>query len=300
MRRRRWALAGLALGQLVWAGNNILARSSVGEIPPIALSFWRWAIACAVLLPFGLPYVRREWPLLRRHAGALLALSATAVATFNTLMYLAAHTTTAINITLINQSLPIATLPIAWLVLRHRPVRRQLAGITLGLCGTLLIVTHASWEVLRHARAAPGDLLMVMAVLSWAVYSVLLKRFALAVHPVTLITATITLAIPMLLPLYLWEFAQQGGFALTPGNVGTVLYVAIGPSILSFLLWNHGVAVLGPNDAALSNYLHPLFVITLAIPLLGEGLHAYHYAGGLLVMGGVYLALTARRSAAVR
>ncbi len=292
--RAYWPLAGLALAQLLWAGNSILARGTVGEVPPVALSFWRWAVAAAVLLPFVAGRLRAEWPQLLAHAREIALLSLLGVAAFNTLHYIAAQTTTAINVTLINQTLPIATLPLAWWLLGQRPTGRQTLGAALALCGALLIVSRGSLATLTGLGFVPGDLLMVLAVVLWGVYTVLFRRFAIAIDPLALLAATIVLALPVLFPLYLAELVLAGGFHVTPGNLAVIAYIATGPSIAAFLLWNHGVRTVGPNGAAVTNYLHPLFVISLAIPVLGERLVAYHYAGGGLVLAGVALALSGR------
>ena len=111
------AYIGLTLTPLFWAGNAVVARSVVDTIPPLSLSFWRWVIALAILMPFGLPAVRRQWPIIVDRWPSMLALAAFSVSAFNTLLYLSAQTTTALNITLVNSTIPIMVALMAWLIL---------------------------------------------------------------------------------------------------------------------------------------------------------------------------------------
>jgi drug/metabolite transporter (DMT)-like permease len=284
-------VAGLVLVQLMWAGNNIIARAVVGEIPPFALTFWRWFTACMLVLPFGWPHVRRDWPTIRQNRARLTLLSLLGVGTFNLLQYSAAQTTTAINMTLIHQALPIATIFMAWCLARERPARAHLVGVTVAFAGTLIVVGRGSWHTLWSARFVPGDLLMLIAIALFAAYSVLLKIYALRLHPLALQTVLIAITVPLLAPFYAWEYARGGPFAADAVAILAILYVGIGPSVICYLLWNRAVERLGPAATAASNYLNPVFVVTLAVPLLGERMEYFHWIGGALIIGGVAHAL---------
>jgi drug/metabolite transporter (DMT)-like permease len=285
------ACAGLALGQLFWAGNNIVARAMVGEIPPIAMQFWRWVIALLILVPLSRNYLRRDWPVLRGSLPRIFVLAITSITTYNTLLYIAAQTTTAINLTLVGQTLPVVTVALAWPMLRHVPTAREIGAMVLGFAGLVVIMTHASLETLLALTLNEGDSLMLLATVSWAVYSILLKRYALAVHPLSLLTVMVILSVPLISPFYLIEVSDVGGFTLDATSVSVFLYLGVFPSIFSMLLWNYGVAATGPYTAAMFGYFHPLFTVLLALPLLGERLYGFHFAGGALVLTGVYLAV---------
>lgn len=289
-RRLLLAYAGLVLTNLFWAGNAVVARGVAGEIPPFALAFWRWTGALLILLPLGLPHLHRGRAVIRRHWRALLGLGALSVAGFNTLLYLAAQTTTATNIGLVNSTIPLAVALAAWLLLRQRPTPRQLVGLAIAAAGVAVIVARGDWLVLRTLAIHPGDLWMIAAVVVWGLYSVLLRLWPVPLHPLGFLTATVTVGACLLLPLYLWELASVGGFGFGAGHLPVFGYLALFPSVLAFLFWNHGVAVAGPRTASLFIYLLPVFAAVLASLFLGEQLHVYHAAGGLLIVAGLYQA----------
>ncbi|MBA1146018.1 DMT family transporter [Ectothiorhodospiraceae bacterium WFHF3C12] len=289
-RTRLLGYAGLVLTALFWAGNAVVARGTAGEIPPLALSFWRWMIALALLAPFGIPRLARQWPVVRARWPALLALATLSVGAFNTLLYLAAQSTGAINITLVNATIPIVVALFAWGLLGEAVSRLQALGIAAALTGMLTIVARGDPDVLLAVDINAGDGIMVAAVFVWGGYSVLLRRTAPALHPIALLTALVLLGLPVILPFYLWELAATGGFDLRAEMLPAFVYVGIFPSVLAYLFWNHGVQTIGPTRSAVFIYLLPVFASILAVAFLGEALHPYHAGGGLLILVGLYLA----------
>lgn len=283
------AYLGLALSALFWAGNAVFARASVGLIPPFALSFWRWSLALLFLLPFALPHVRREWRLAAAHWRQLLWLALLSIGSYNTLLYLAAQSTTAVNITLVSATMPIAIVLMARVLLGQRLHAWQWAGILVALCGMAAIVLLGAPQAAMPAQLNPGDIIMVLAVLIWGLYSVLLRRKPLALHPLTILLSLIVLGLPAILPFYVWELATQGPFALTSATASIILYTAIFPSLLAYLFWNHGVAVVGPSQSGMFIYLVPVFTALVAGAALGEHVQAHHLIGGALILTGLYL-----------
>lgn len=282
--------AGLVLTALFWAGNAVVARGTAGEIPPLALSFWRWTIALVLIAPFGLPRVIRQWPRIRARWPVLLALATLSVGAFNTLLYLAAQSTGAINISLVNATIPIVVAVFAWAFLGESVSRVQAAGIIAALVGMLAIVGRGDIAVLLGVDINLGDGIMVAAVLVWGGYSVLLRHAAPVLHPLALLTVLIGLGLPVILPFYLLELALTGGFDLHAGMLPAFAYVGIFPSLLAYLFWNHGVQTIGPTRSAVFIYLLPVFAAGLAVTFLDETLHAYHAVGGALILIGLYLA----------
>ncbi|MCC5812547.1 MAG: DMT family transporter [Ectothiorhodospiraceae bacterium] len=291
--REMLAYTGVVCAALFWAGNAVVARGVIDTVPPMALSFWRWMVAFAIIVPFSLPYLKASLPVIRRHWRILLVLSFLSAGMFNTLQYLAAHTTTAVNITLVNSTMPIMIGIFAFLWLGERPGRRQVQGILIALAGILVVISRGSLEVLASIGFAAGDLLMVLAIACWGFYSVLLKRYGVPLHPVMLITVIIAMALPITFALYLFEMGLGYYFPFRAEVLPPVLYVGIFPALLSYLGWNYGVTVLGPSRAAIFIYLMPLFAAVLATVFLQERLHVYHAAGGLLILVGLYLATRA-------
>ncbi len=294
------AYAALVFTTLFWAGNAVVARGMIDTIPPMGLSFWRWMLAFLIILPFAAPHLRAALPTVRQHWGSLFLLALLSAGLFNSLLYLSAHTTTAVNISLVSAVMPIMIGLMAFLLLGERLARWQMYGITLALVGVLVIVSRGSLDVLLSVDFAAGDLLMVIAVACWGLYSVLLKKRGIQMHPVALLAVMIAMALPVVLLFHLVEIALGYHTKLGGELVAPLLYVAIFPSLLSYMGWNFGVKVLGPSRSAMFLYLLPLFGAVLSILFLGEGLHLYHAAGGVLVLGGLYLSTRIQRTPAMR
>ncbi|MDA8259847.1 MAG: DMT family transporter [Betaproteobacteria bacterium] len=218
----------LTLANLFWAGNWIVSRASRGELPPVALSFWRWVVALLCLLPLSLPQVRRDWPQLR-----------------------AAW---------------------AWLL----------------LFGVISIVAHGEWQRLREFTLNVGDVWILASVLAWSAYTLLLSRRP-AVHPLSFLTAISVSGLLFLLPFYLWEMASGRHVIPTPGALAGIVYTGVFPAFLGYILWNRGVAEIGPARAGLFMHLVPAFGILLSMIFLGEAPAPYHSAGIALIFAGIWL-----------
>ncbi|WP_372964136.1 DMT family transporter [Marinobacter sp.] len=285
------AYFGLILTPLFWAGNAVVARGTVEHIPPLSMSFWRWIIALALLLPFGLPGIWHHRQVIRLHLGSMLALATFSVAAFNSLLYYAALTTTATNIALFNSTIPIFIALLAWLLLGDRTRPIQALGIGLAILGILTVIAQGDMSVLTNLQAQPGDLIMIAAVFSWGLFSVLLRRQSVPLPPLTFLTTQILLGTVVLFPFFLIDVLFfSGGFELSQATALPLLYFAIFPGILAYGFWNHGVHKIGPANAAIFMYLTPVFASALASVFLGESLGMPHIIGGALILAGLLLA----------
>lgn len=280
---------------LFWAGNAVLGRAVVGEIPPFTLSFWRWVGAALILLPFGLPRLLAQRERLRGRWPLLVALAVTSVASYNTLLYLALQTTTAINAMLVGCSMPVVILALSWAWLGETIRPRQWAGVLLSLAGVVLVIARGDPAVLQGLQVQPGDAWMTVAVLSWAVYSVMLRRHPTGIDPLALLTLLVLLGLPFIAPLYLWELARGLVWQPTPHTLAVMAYVAVLPSIAAYYLWNQGVARLGPGTAGLYTNLMPVATAILAVLFLGETFHWFHAAGLVTIFLGIWLATMAKK-----
>src|SRR5690606_35859040 len=160
------------------------------------------------------------------------------------------------------------------------------------VAGLLVLITQASLENLLGMTFNPGDLVMILAVLAWALYTVLLRLWAprLPLPPLALLGAFVTIGVLVILPFYLVEFSQVGGFDLNTRTLGAILYTAIPASLIAYLTWNQGVKILGAAKASLALYTMPVFAAILAYLLLGETLQVFHWVGGALIFGGLLFA----------
>lgn len=284
----RLAYLLLTLTTLFWAGNAIVGRALHTAVAPVTFAFWRWVLATLFLLPFTWRHVRADLPTLRAHWSVVLVLAMFGVSCFTTLLYTAAQTTTATNIALIQTAMPALIVLLALLIFGERIAPRGALGVTLSMLGAAVIVLHGNPMRLAHRHVVPGDAWMLLAVFFYALYSVLLRKRP-TVHPLSLLTAIFVLGALVLLPLYVWESAAHGTPHVSMRLAAGTLYVAVFPSILSFLFWNRGVEIIGANRAGLFICLVPVFASALAIVFLHEHLHAYHLIGLVLIVGGFIL-----------
>lgn len=287
---RATAFALLAAANLMWSGNWILGRALRDSFDPVALNFWRWLIALAVLAPFALHEAIARRAVIRRHLPLLLFLAFAGVTLFQSLVYLGLETTTAINAVLINASAPAFIVVCSWFVDREKAGWRQLAGMLVSFIGVLIIVCHGEPARLLQLEIQRGDAWILLAMPVWGIYSVLVKRCPSELRGAALTFVLAAIGVAFLLPLY-FAVAPRGPFHWpTPAEAGAVLYVAIAASVLAFICWNRGVAVVGANAAGFTLPLLPAFGTVLAILFLGEAFRVYHAGGFAIILVGVVLA----------
>jgi len=289
-RTRLAAFAALAFATLIWAGNWVMGRGLRDHIDPVSLNFMRWAFAVAVLAPFAFSDAARNFSAIRRDLGVLVLLALTGVTIFHALVYLGLRTTTAVNGVLLNSSLPLFILLVSWILERERATLRQVAGMLLSFSGIVVIMTHGELARLRELEFQSGDAWILLAMPVWGIYSVLVKRCPPELRGAVLTFTLGVIGVAILLPVY-FAVAPRGPLRWpTAGEAGAVLYVAVAASVLAFLCWNKGVAVVGANAAGFTIPLLPAFGTVLAIVLLGEAFRAYHAAGFVAILAGVVLA----------
>jgi drug/metabolite transporter (DMT)-like permease len=287
----------LALVMLLWAGNSIVGRAVRNDVGPFTLSLVRWAGASLVLLPFALGPLRRDWAVLRQNWVVVVLLGLTGVAAFNAIMYTGLHYTTATNGLLLQAAIPPAVLGADRLLFGVRAGWLQLLGILGSILGVAVIVFQGRPSHVLGFRLGWGDALVLLACLDWGIYTVLLRKRP-AVSPLSFLLATFLVGVIAIFPLALWE-----GFAGPPvrwstGVGAAFLYVALLPSLLSYLIYNHATQLVGPARAGQAITLLPLFGALLSAALLGESLHSFHFAGMALILIGIIVAALAPRPAA--
>lgn len=280
---------------LLWAGNFIIGRAISGSFPPVALSFWRWVVALLVLLPFvATPLWRERWTVIA-HWKILAALGVLGVAGYNTFVYLALQTTPSANAAVMNSVIPVIIPLFAWAIARERVTRPQLVGIAVSVAGALWIVARGDPAVLASLSFQSGDLWMLLAVVDWAIYSVLLRYRPARLPGPVFLAATILVGLVAITPFLLWELAAGATVPMTLANLGVVAYVGIFASVVAFTFWNRSVATLGANVTGLSVHLIPVISAVLAYVFLGERLYGYHLTGAALIVAGLVVATTLGR-----
>ncbi|HVK33721.1 MAG TPA: DMT family transporter [Burkholderiaceae bacterium] len=293
----------MTLPPLMWAGNAVVGRLMVGQMPPMALNALRWSLAALMLLPLAWPLLRdaRERHAVRDAWPYLLLIGTLGIGAFNALQYLALRSSTALNVTLINASMPLWMLTVGAIAFSERPLSRQLIGALLSLAGVATVIARGAWASLADVHFVAGDGFMLVAVIGWAVYSWLLVRPPARLRPPSRETIARWgwggyLWVQCLFGLVAAGLAAGAEIALADHPPidwsslavwGALLYVAVGPSLIAYRCWGLGVAHAGPALAAFFVNLSPLFAALLSAWLLGEWPQPYHGAAFALIVAGI-------------
>lgn len=287
----------LILTTLFWSGNFVLGRGMHAEIPPLSLSFWRWVIALAILCLFAVKHLYRQRQLVQHHSRFIIIQGLLGVAGFNSLIYLAIQTTTAINAVLINSCIPVLIVVCSWAMYREVMTVRQYFGVIVSLFGVVLIIAHGEIDYLLALSFNPGDLLVFAAALTWALYSSNLRNYPKELHPLAYQSGIVVSGLIILTPFYLFELSTVGGFRVTMASISTILYIALFASVLAFIFWNRAVRTIGANRAGPFIHLMPVFSTILAVIFLDETIQRYHLQGiGLIFIGIAMTTIKGKRS----
>lgn len=275
----------------IWGGNNIVTKMAAGAIAPNAISFYRWLLALLLITPFVGREVWRNRSRIRPYLPKIAVLALLSMVLYQSLAYFAAETTTATNMGMIVSLMPLLTLGLSSLIVRDPVTVGTLGGGLLSLFGLAILIGQGHPATLLTHGAALGDGLMLVAATGYALYSVLLRKWAIPLPIWQLLYMQIVFAVLMLLP----------GFLLTPyapitiANLPLILYATLGASIAAVFLWMRGIETLGATRASIFINLMPVFTVLIAMLALGEKLHAYHAIGGGITLFGVLLAQTLKQ-----
>jgi drug/metabolite transporter (DMT)-like permease len=280
----------LTLSSLIWSGNFVLSRAMNATIPPAGFVFWRWLVAALILAPVALPKLRREWPIVRANLRLICICGFFGVTLFNFLIYTAMHTTTAINAALVNSSIPVFIIMFARVFYGQRVTLRQHTGIALSLAGVATIVLQGELARFRTLSFNRGDLLVLVAAVAWALYSVALRRYPQGLNPFLFLFCISICGLAFLIPFYGLEIASGHLMTANPATVLSVAYVGIFASVVAFTTWNSGLRKVGPHLGGQFVHLMPAFSTILAVIFLGEQLHPFHLAGIALIFTGILCA----------
>lgn len=279
----------LVLTTLMWGANAVAGRLAVGEISPMALTGFRWVGVVVLLVLFARKTVTAEWPVLRRHLPFLMILGALGFTAFNALFYVAAHTTQAINIGIIQGSIPIFVLLGAYLVYRTRVTLVQILGVAATMIGVALVATQGELARIVDFQFNRGDLLMVVACALYAGYTVALRRRP-AVSGLAMFSVMAGAAFLTSIPLVIIEVAMGDFQWPTLTGWGVLAYVVVFPSLLSQIFFLRSVELVGPGRAGVFVNLVPVFSAALGVVILGEQFQLYHALALGSVLGGIWLA----------
>ncbi len=274
----------------IWSGNFIIARGLNESIPPITLAFWRWVVAVIVFLPFALKPLVGEREILKENLPYLSLVALLGVTLFNTLIYFAGHTTSAVNLSLISITFPVFIVILSRIFFRELITVNKGIGILLVAIGIVLLITKGSPSELLDLSFAIGDLWMLLAAFIFAIYSMLLKRKPAKLSIWAFQLSTFLLGLIFLFPFFVWEYATVPPVIFETKTILSILYLGIFASLSAFILWIKAIMMVGPSKAGMIYYILPLFSGLLAYFFLKEEISTNHFYCVLLIVSGIVTA----------
>ena len=282
----------LCFASLFWSGNFVIGRLASIEdlVSPLSLGFYRWVIAFIILTPFCFSKAFNELPLLKKQPGMIFLIILTGPTLFNTLVYLGLTATTVINALLIISTTPMLIILFNKILYKIDTNRYQMIGIIISLLGVSFVIAKGNYQNIFKSDFYSGDLFILLAVTSWALYSIFLKKNETGVSGFSFLYISFGLTVVLLFPVYLFDIFIQGNYLkVTQQSLLAIGYTGIFPSIFSYICWNTGVALIGANKSGPYLHLMPIFGGILAFFIFQETLQIYHYAGIVSVIVGIII-----------
>jgi drug/metabolite transporter (DMT)-like permease len=271
----------------IWSGNFIIARGIHESIPPVSLAFYRWLVAVIIFTPFAIRPLIREWHIIKRHPAYFLMTAFLGITTFNTLIYIAGHTTTAMNLSLIAITFPVFIILLSRILYKEYLSIKKGFGIALVLIGVVTLITKGNIAALLDISFNIGDVWMLCASIVFAVYSLFLKNKPEDISVVALQSSIFIIGLVFLFPFFLWEQTTIHYAVLTKTTIPAILYIGIFASLGAFVLWTKAVVILGPAKAGMIYYTLPLFCGLLAYFFLSESISMIYFYSLLFIFVGI-------------
>ena len=280
----------LILTTLFWSGNFIVGKAaSLYEIPPFTLNFYRWTFAWLILAPFTLREIIKKKNYIFENIKLIIILGITSITIFNSIVYYSLNFTQVISGVLMISTIPVMIIAFCWLFKIEKTNIFQILGVIFSLFGVVVIITKADLLVLLNLSFNKGDLWMVVAMFSWAMYSALLRKKKLEISQLSLLQTIISAGLIFLLPAYLIELFLGYRVNIHLPFVLTLTYVVLFPGLASFIFWIKGISIIGSNRAGIFLHLMPIFSTILAILIFDEKFMIYHLIGAILIITGIIL-----------
>ena len=280
----------LVLTTFFWAGNFIVGKAaSLFEIPPFTLNFYRWIFAWLILAPFTLKEIIDKRNYILENIKLIIILGITSITIFNSIVYYSLNFTQVISGVLMISTIPVMIIFFCWLLKIEKTNIYQILGVILSLSGVAVIITKANLTVLLNLNFNKGDLWMVVAMFSWAMYSALLRKKKLEISQLSLLQTIISAGLVFLLPAYLIELSLGHKVNIHLPFILTLTYVVLFPGLASFIFWIKGISIIGSNRAGIFLHLIPVFSTIMAILIFKEKFMTYHLIGAMLIISGIIL-----------
>ena len=280
----------LIFATLFWSGNFIVGKAaSLFEIPPFTLNFYRWTFAWLILAPFTLNEIFQKKNYILENINLIIILGITSITVFNSIVYYSLNFTQVISGVLMISTIPVMIIFFCWILKIEKTNFYQILGVIFSLLGVVVIVTKADLGKLLSLNFNKGDLWMVVAMFSWAMYSALLRKKKFELSQISLLQTIISAGLILLLPAYLIEIALGYRVNIHLPFILTLSYVVIFPGLASFFFWIKGIAIIGSNRAGIFLHLMPIFSTLMAILIFKEKFMTFHLIGAFLIFTGIIL-----------
>ena len=280
----------LIFATLFWSGNFIVGKAaSLFEIPPFTLNFYRWTFAWLILAPFTLKEIFQKKEYILKNLKLILILGITSITIFNSIVYYSLNFTQVISGVLMISTIPVMIIFFSWIFKIEKTNFYQILGVIFSLFGVAIIVTKADLDKLLNLNFNKGDLWMVVAMLSWAMYSALLRKRKFELSQISLLQTIISAGLVLLLPAYLIEMSLGYRLNIHLPFILTLSYVVLFPGLASFFFWIKGISIIGSNRSGIFLHLMPIFSTIMAILIFKEKFMVFHFIGAVLIITGVVL-----------
>ena len=280
----------LFLAVLFWAGNFIVGKyASYYQIPPFSLNFYRWFFAWLILLPFTFEEIISKKNYILENYKFYILLGITSVTIFNSIVYYSLNFTQVISGVLMISTIPVMIMFISSILKIEKTNIFQIFGVICSFVGVVLIITKANFELLVNLDFNKGDLTMVIAMLSWATYSALLKKKKHKLSQLSLLEVIITFGLIFLIPIYIIEYNLGFKINLNKTFILVLIYVVLFPGLASFICWIKGISLIGPNRSGVFLHLMPILSAFMAIIIFKEKFMLYHSLGAIFILSGIIL-----------
>ena len=280
----------LVLATLFWSGNFIVGKAaSLFEIPPFTLNFYRWTFAWLILAPFTLKEIVLKKEHILQNIKLILILGITSITIFNSIVYYSLNFTQVISGVLMISTIPVMIIFFSWIFKIEKTNIYQILGVIFSLIGVAIIVTKADFNLLINLDFNKGDIWMVVAMFSWAMYSALLRKKKFELSQISLLEVIISAGLILLLPAYLIEMYLGYKLNLNLPFILTLSYVVLFPGLASFICWIKGISIIGSNRSGIFLHLMPIFSTALAILIFKEKFMNFHFFGAVFIISGIFL-----------
>ena len=284
------AIILLIASSFFWSGNFFSGKLAfLSDLSPFKLSFFRWILALLILLPFTYAQIIKDLEYYKKNILLMTIISILGVTIFNSFTYISLQTTLVINSTLMASVAPVMMIGFSWLIFRTKTTTLQFTGIILSLLGAFAIILKGNLNNLYNLYFTAGDLWMLGAVVSWCLYSVLLKKIDSKTSQLANLEVMIIIGVIFIIPFYIMESFNSTYLPSTGLDLAIIGYVAVFASIVAFFSWNKGVSIIGPNRASLFLHLIPVFSAIWAVSFLNEKFAFFHVIGVLFILSGIIL-----------